>query len=34
MGDRGKDKGQEKEIERIQGPPEETSDESIALNAA
>ena len=31
MCDRGKDKGKEKEIERIQGPPEETSNESVAL---
>src|SRR5213595_133799 len=29
--DRIKDKGKEKEIERIQGPPEETSNESVAL---
>jgi len=28
-----KDKGEEEEIERIEGPPEETSDESIALCA-
>jgi hypothetical protein len=28
-----KDKGKEEEIERIEGPPEETSDESVALNA-
>src|SRR5437763_4306329 len=34
MGDRGKDKGQEQEIERIQGPPEKASDESVALCAA
>ena len=33
MRDRDKDKGQEKEIERVQGPPEETSDESVALCA-
>src|SRR6476659_7813810 len=32
--DRAKDKGKKKEIERVQGPPEETSDESVALNAA
>ena len=33
MPDRDKDKGEEKEIERIQGPPEEASDESVALSA-
>src|SRR6478672_7560129 len=33
MCDRAKDKGQEKEIERIQGPPEETRDKSVALCA-
>src|SRR5207253_7651421 len=26
-----KDKGKKEEIERVQGPPEETSDESVAL---
>ena len=33
MCDRDKNKGKEEEIERVQGPPEETSDESVALNA-
>ena len=31
--DRRKNKCKEKEIERVQGPPEETSDESVALCA-
>src|SRR6266513_4482562 len=31
MGDRDKDKGQEKEIERVQRPPQETSYESVPL---
>src|SRR6266446_5688826 len=31
MCDWAKDKGQEKEIERVQGPPQKTSDESVAL---
>jgi len=34
MCDRGKDKGQEKEIERVQSPSEKASDESVALCAA
>src|SRR6266403_2434188 len=34
MCDRDKDKGQEKEIERVQGPSKKTSDESVALCAA
>jgi hypothetical protein len=34
MSDRAQNKGEKKEIERIKRPPEETSDESIALNAA
>ncbi len=33
MRDRGKDKGKEKEIERVQGPSEKTSDECVALCA-
>ena len=33
MCDRDKDKGQEEEIERIQGPPEKTRDKSVALCA-
>ena len=31
MRDRDEDKGKEEEIERVQGPPEETGDESVAL---
>src|SRR5438105_2656777 len=34
MCDRAKNKGQEKEIERVQGPSEKASDESVALCAA
>ena len=34
MCDWGKDKSKEKEIERVQGPPEKARDESVALYTA